>query len=99
MPPATVLVWAHVKIFVPVSIYLILLVLQACALGNRGQGNTKTVVIVIVTIVVVRVEQPCVGAIVRVTTSFEPRIARVHEVGVIAAPGLIVARDRQPTNA
>ncbi len=86
MPPATILVWAHAKIFVPVSIYLILLVLQACALGNRGQGNTETVVIVVVAIVVVRVEHTCVSAIVPVAAPFEPRVAGIDEIGVIAAP-------------
>ena len=73
--------------------------LRARALGERQQRHSKPVIVVRVAIVVVRVEQPCVGAIVRVTTAFEPRVGRIDKVGVIAAPRLIVARDRQPTNA
>ena len=60
--------------------------------GERQQRRTGTVVGV-VTIVVVRVERTRV-TIVGIATTVEPRIAGVDEVGVIAAPRLVVARNR-----
>ena len=65
-----------------------------CTLGSGQQHRAEPVVIVAVAIVVVRAEQPSVGTTDRATATLEPTTARADEAGVIAAPGLVVARDR-----
>ena len=64
------------------------------ALGSGQQHRAEPAAIVAVATAAARVEQPSVGTIARVTATLEPTIARVDEVGVIDAPGLVDARDR-----
>ena len=89
-------VWVHMSAFVSRRITTLPARIgrAICTLGSGQQHRAETVIVVSVAIVVVRVEQPGVGAIVRVAATLKPTIARVDEVGVIAAPGLFVARDR-----
>ena len=68
--------------------------LDTDALRSGQQHRAETVMVASVAIAVVRVEQPGAGANARVAATLKPTIARVDEVGVIAAPGLFVARDR-----
>ena len=68
--------------------------LDTGALGSGQQHRAEPATDAGAAIAVVRAEQPSVGAIDRVTATLEPTIVRADEVGVIAAPGLVAARDR-----
>lgn len=57
-----------------------------CTLGEKNGAEAAPVVAAATA--VVRIEQTSKRPIARVTATKDPSIARIHKVGVIAAPGL-----------
>ena len=68
--------------------------LDTDALGSGQQHRAETVIAASAAIADARVEQPGAGAIARAAATPKPTTARADEAGVIAAPGLLAARDR-----
>ena len=57
----------------------------------RGKNSVEAVIVATVAIVVVQAEQPSIRPTVRTAATKEPTRVRIRKVGVITAPGLIVA--------